>query len=208
MKKNDKSHAKNFSTEYIDDDIKNLLSQRNTQLLTRLFQEINPYLLRVCGANGVYKEHADDVIHETWATFFINIEKFEARSKIRTFVCGILFNKIREYRRLQGKIVYEEDAEKAMGQAFTIDGWWTSAPDDPHKISEMKQAADFIKECMEGLSEQQKSAFVMREVEDESSEDICNILGINVTNLRVLIFRAKDKLRKCLEGKINTEETN
>ena len=45
----------------------------------------------------------------------------------------------------------------------------------------------------------------MREVEEEDSTQICNVLSVSVTNLRVLLFRAKDKLRKCIEGKAGIE---
>ena len=93
-----------------------------------------------------------------------------------------------------------------MDHAFTKDGWWKTAPSDPYRITELRQAADFVKECIEGLSEQQMAAFVMKEVEEEESENICNVLGVNVSNLRVLLFRAKDKLRKCLEGKVSAEQ--
>ena len=171
-----------------------------------LFSEVNPYLFRVCGANGFYKEHADEVIHETWAIFFQNLNKFEGRSNIRTFVCGILFNKIREYRRSQNKFLSNDDSEQTFNNTFSKNGWWNNEPEDPHKFTALKQASELVTECMEGLTEQQKAAFVMREVDEENSEDICNVLGVNITHLRVLIYRAKDKLRQCLEGKISSGE--
>lgn len=195
-----------ISANLISEDVKNLLIDRNVEFLKMLFNEVNPYLLRVCGANGFHGEHADEVIHETWDVFFQNLTKFEGRSNIRTFVCGILFNKIREYRRYQGKHIFSEDSEEMFSHAFTNDGWWKSEPSDPYKFAEMKQASEFVKECMDGLTEQQKAAFIMREVDEENSEEICNVLGVNVTNLRVLIFRAKDKLKQCLDGKISSGE--
>ncbi len=179
-----------------------LLKVRDTEFLRSLFTEINPYLIRVCMTHGIYKEKADEVIHDTWERFFFNLDKFEGRSQIKTFICGILFNKIREHRRAQGKLVFEEDSEKLMSSPFTIDGWWKTNPQSPHVIIESKQTSLLIEECLDGLSEQQKAAFVLKEVENENSEEICNQLNINVSNLRVLIYRAKDKLRKCLEGKV------
>lgn len=142
------------------------------------------------------------MIHQTWETFFLNLNKFEGRSQIRTFICGILFNKIREFRRQLGKTQYEDDSERVMNHAFTSEGWWKIIPHSPDRIIELQQSSQFIQDCLEGLSEQQKAAFVMKEVEEESSEEICHILGVNVTHLRVLLFRAKDKLRKCLEGRV------
>ncbi len=198
--------SKQSADNYLDEGTLRLLRERDPQYLEALFIEVNPYLARVCVANGIYEEHADEVIHDTWERFFSNIEKFEGRSQVRTFICGILFNKIREYRRSESRTIYEEDSEKFLNSAFTQDGWWKTPPDDPYKLLELGQTSEFIKECMEGLTDQQKAAFVMREVEDEDSDFICNVLKIKLSNLRVLLFRAKDKLRKCLEGKVSAEQ--
>ena len=181
-----------------------LLKNRDPAFLAALFKEVNPYLAKVCGASGIYSEHADDVIHQTWERFFTNLEKFEGRSQIRTFICGILFNKIREYRRIQNKTLFEDNAEDVLSHSFTQDGWWKVTPPHPQKLMELKQAGDFIKLCLDGLTEQQKAAFLMREVDDDDSNEISVTLGINVTHLRVILFRAKDKLRKCLEGKADS----
>lgn len=196
---------KSSADQYIDEKTFKLLKEREPIFLKQLFIEVNPFLIRVCVANAIYNERADDVIHQTWETFFFNLEKFEGRSQIRTFICGILFNKIREHRREQGKIQYEDDSERVMSHAFTPDGWWKTTLHSPDRLVELRQSSEMIKDCLEGLSEQQKAAFVMKAVEGENSDEICNILGVNVSHLRVLLFRAKDKLRKCLEGRISVE---
>lgn len=197
--------TKSTANQFIDEKTIALLKQREPNFLKQLFIEVNPFLIRVCIANAIYDESADDVIHQTWETFFTNLEKFEGRSQIRTFICGILFNKIREYRRQQGKIQYEDDSERVMNHTFTPEGWWKTSPHSPDRMIELQQSSELIKQCLEGLSEQQKAAFVMKAVDEENSDEICHILGVNVTHLRVLLFRAKDKLRKCLEGQISTE---
>jgi RNA polymerase sigma-70 factor (ECF subfamily) len=198
--------VKNPAEFNLDEATLTLLKNRDHAFLTELFKEVNPYLGRVCAANSIYRENADEVIHQTWEKFFTNVEKFEGRSKIRTFICGILFNKIREYRRAEGKTVYEDDSEKVMSHSFTADGWWKTPPPNPQKLLELKQAGVFIKECMEGLTEQQKAAFFMREVDDDSADSISTVLEVSVIHLRVILFRAKDKLRKCLEGKTSEEK--
>lgn len=198
---------KNKADLYIDPQTVRLLMDRDPAFLKALFIEVNPFLIRVCVSNAIYDESVDDVIHQTWETFFLNLEKFEGRSQIRTFLCGILFNKIREFRRERGKVHYEDDSEKVMNHAFTPDGWWKTIPQTPDRIIELRQSSEMIRECLEGLSEQQKAAFVMKEVEEQNSDEICNVLGVNVSHLRVLLFRAKDKLRKCLEGKSQVEPT-
>jgi RNA polymerase sigma-70 factor (ECF subfamily) len=90
-----------------------------------------------------------------------------------------------------------------MNNSFAQAGWWNLAPKEPISMVYSSQLAVFIEECMEGLTELQKSAFVLKEVDQEESKNICNVLDISISNLRVLIFRAKDKLRKCLENKLD-----
>jgi RNA polymerase sigma-70 factor, ECF subfamily len=183
-----------------------LLRARDADFLHKVFSEINPVLLRVLGANGIFNETAEDLVHQTWERFFTNLDKFEGRSELQTFVCGILFNKIREHRRALGRIVFEDDSEYVFDRTFTLDGWWKKSPPDPSAVVYSAQLSVLINDCMDGLTEMQKSAFVMKEVDQEESPEICNVLGVSISNLRVLIFRAKDKLRQCLEGKIAVSE--
>lgn len=176
------------------------LKARDPVFLSELFSDMNPRLLRMMASKGIYNEAAEEVVHQCWETFFTNLDKFEGRSTIRTFVFGILINKIREERRRSNRIDFEEDSEKVFERSFTKDGWWVNEPSDPQSIIENKQLGDSIEDCLEGLTNAQKSAFLLIESEGESSETACQIMGVSVSNLRVLIFRAKDKLRACLEG--------
>lgn len=191
----------NVSERILSDEVLILLRSRDAEFLKAVFKEVNPYLVRICLANGIFGDDVMELVHQAWEKFFINLDQFKGQSQIRTFICGILFNKIREFRRFQKRMVPEEDMQKVMDDAFTTDGWWKVAPVDPYKMLERQQTTEFVKECLDGLTEQQMSAFVMREVEEEESEDICHKMGVTGANLRVLLFRAKDKLRKCLEGK-------
>lgn len=189
------------SISFLDQQTKTQLLERNPALLGQLFNEINPFLVKMCSINSIYQEDAQDVIHSTWEKFFSNLDQFEGRSKIRTFICGILFNKIREFRRSKNRIVFEEDIEITISRHFTPEGWWRVPPDDPEYLSEVTQLVDFVRDCLESLSEQQKAAFLLREIEEAEAPLICKTLNINLSHLRVLLFRAKDKIRKCVDGK-------
>ena len=186
----------------LDSDVLNRLKNRDPKFLEEIFLDTNPYLFKLLGSNRFFGDTAKDLVQASWETFFLNLDKFQGNSQVRVFVAGILLNKIREYRRFQKKVVYEEDSEKIYEQAFTVDGWWVHEPLDPQELMQSKEVGSLIEECLEGLSESQREAFLLKEVEGENSEEICNILKVSVTNLGVLIYRAKDKLRKCLEGKI------
>lgn len=186
---------------YIDEKDLALLKSRNEAFLSRLFVEINPMLLKVCVSNGLDQEASHDVVQQAWQKFFENLDAFRGESQVKTFVCGILFNKIREYRRSQKRLIFEDDSEKIFNQSFTLEGWWNPMIKAPDYELEQATAQKFIQECMEGLTDQQRSAFLLIELEENKSEDICNVLDVSLSHLRVLLFRAKDKLKKCLQGK-------
>lgn len=176
------------------------LRRRDRDFLAGVFRETNPLLIRVCRANKLVGPEADDVVSQTWETFFANLDRFEGRSSLSTFVCGILINKIREHRRAFGRFVSEDDSENVFSRAFTQAGWWNEPPAAPDRLFEIKSAGEKLTECLEGLTEQQRIAFILREVDGEESRSIGAALGVTVEHLRVLLYRAKTKLRQCLEG--------
>lgn len=179
------------------------LKTRDPAFLKQLFIEINPRLLRMMAGKNISDDLAEEILHECWDTFFAQLEKFEGRSKISTFMFGILINKIRENRRRLNKLDFEEDSEKIFQSSFTQDGWWVKSPEDPYQIMANQQLGTAIQDCLKGLTDPQRTAFLLIESEGESAQNVCNILGLTVSHLRVLIYRAKDKLRACLEGQFN-----
>lgn len=186
---------------YLNDEIRDRLKRRDRVLLDELFRELNPYLLRCLSSRGLYSDEADDVICETWLTFLEKIDNFEGRSTIRTYITGILFHKVQESYRARGKYVpIEENVDEIFENSFTPNGWWKQMPEDPIHLIQNQEAGSLIEKCMEGLSPQQRDAFILKEIEEQESDSICKALKVSVSNLGVLIFRAKEKLRRCLEG--------
>lgn len=178
-----------------------LIKERDKDALKALFADTNPYLLRLAYSQNVFQEAAEEVIQESWRIFFDRINEFQAQSQIRTFIAGIMINKIREHRRDQKKMIPEDDHEKILDQAFTQRGWWAQEPSNPERLFQSKEIARSIQDCLEGLSPQQRDAFSRKEIEQDSTEAICHELNISASNLGVLLFRAKEKLRLCLGGR-------
>ncbi len=176
------------------------LKNRDPDFLSALFTDMNPRLMRMMASKGIFSETAEEIVHQCWETFFLNLDKFEGRSKIKTFVFGILINKIREERRRSHKMDFVEDSEKIFEQSFTNEGWWAIEPADPYRLMANRQLGESIENCLDGLTDSQRAAFLLIEAEGESSENACQILGVSISNLRVLLFRSKEKLRACLEG--------
>lgn len=186
----------------LDEQSMKLLKARDQKFLSEVFLDVNPYLFRVCAANGLLKQSAEEVISASWEKFLTNLDQFQGKSQIRTFLCGILFNKIRESRRAETKTILKENNEDILMGSFTEEGWWKSETTNPLKGLELQQSAKFVRECLEDLGEQEKMAFILKESEEESSTTICQSLGITSSNLGVLLFRARKKLRMCLQGKL------
>ncbi len=180
-----------------------LIQNRDPATLKKLFEETNPYLFKILNSNRIFGEAREDIVQRSWETFFKNFSQFKGDSQVKVFIAGILINKIREYRREIKKSVLFDEAEDVLGQAFTPEGWWKVDPADPAALMNSKEALQFIQECLQSLTDTQREAFVLKEVEDSGTDEICKILDINISHLGVLIFRAKDKLRKCLTGKVS-----
>jgi RNA polymerase sigma-70 factor (ECF subfamily) len=76
-----------------------------------------------------------------------------------------------------------------------------SGPIDPEKFLMTTQTMEVIAECVEQLPLQQRLAFCFKEIDDRLTTEICNILRVTATHLGVLLFRARNQLRECIEKK-------
>ena len=158
-------------------------------------------ILRAAQASGLSAERAEDVTQSTFATFIEKAGSFEGRSSIRTFLFGILYKKIAEERREVRKETRFDDIDDVMERRFAAGGGWTRPPERVDVKLYRRQVRRYIEECLERLSVSQKAAFVFREVEGLATAEICKILDLTVTNLGVVLHRARNRLRECLEAK-------
>ena len=158
-------------------------------------------ILRAARSAGLSPEHAEDVTQATFATFIEAAPRFEGRSHVRTFLFGILYKKISEARREVKRDRGMDAIEDVVEERFSSDGHWQRPPrpmDLQLQDAEIGQAIDG---CLEHVSTQQRFAFALREVLGFTSEEVCNILDVTRTNLGVLLYRARNRLRECLEAK-------
>ena len=71
---------------------------------------------------------------------------------------------------------------------------------DPEKAAENKELARFLAQCLNGLPDKFHRVFVLKEIDGMSSEEICNEFNIKPTNLWVILHRARNQLKLCLES--------
>jgi RNA polymerase sigma-70 factor, ECF subfamily len=185
----------NFSSiEFLD-----LLRSRDAEAIEALVHKYNKTLFNTALGQGLSAEFAEEVLQNTWAAFFLQIERFEGRSHIRTYLFGILYNKCKEFFREKKKYIDLDEYDPVVDSSFQA-GAWTYDPVETERFSLATETLENIEECLNGLSPNQRMAFSLREIDGEDNDSICNILGVSATNLRVLIYRGKNRLRKCLEG--------
>ena len=144
---------------------------------------------------------AEDLIQDVFTTFFEKLDRFEGRSQLRTWLFGILHHKALERRRTSVVDDHTDPIEMVFESRFDSSGKWIRPPADLERLLLSKEAGELIQLCMEELPVSQRGVFALREIEGMDSTEICKILEISVTNLGVLMHRARTRLRECLEAK-------
>lgn len=155
---------------------------------------------------------AEDVVQETLLAALQAYANFAGRGSERTWLVGILKHKIADhFRRLgrEAQAPQREGEEFAHEEFFTAEGQWTDhweteyAPSDwhasPAALVEQGEFWQVFQDCLRPLPARTASAFLLREVDGLTSEEICEVLSITVNNLWVMLHRARLHLRRCLE---------
>jgi len=177
------------------------IRERDEGAIKEVVHAYLPQILRAALGAGLDKPLAEDVTQSTFATFIETAHRFEGRSHVRTWLFGILYNKISETRRRLKRDRETDDIDEVFEQRFSKNGFWTKPPPPVDAGVFEKEVRQGIDDCLEEVPEKQKMAFVLREIEDVDSEQICNILEVTRTNLGVLLHRVRNRLRECLESK-------
>jgi RNA polymerase sigma-70 factor (TIGR02943 family) len=151
---------------------------------------------------------AEDLVQDTFLAAMKGADSFSGRAKERTWLVGILKHKIIDHFRKHNRMFLSEDLElkEQDPQAF-LDrkGNWTVGQSawitQPETVLEMKEFWQHLNGCLEHLSEQQRQVYVLRELEEQSADDICDALEMSPSNLWVTLHRARLQLKDCLTQK-------
>jgi RNA polymerase sigma-70 factor (ECF subfamily) len=166
------------------------------------------YLLRVARLQLRDSGAAEDVVQDTLAAALAAEEGFSGKSSVKTWLTGILKHKIVDaIRRKQrepaavSSLDEEADLEDFEG-LFRENGGWQAPPadwGDPEQALSRRQFLEIMELCLEKLPPNTARVFMMREVMELTSEEICKELAITANNLWVILYRARMSLRECLE---------
>jgi len=158
-------------------------------------------ILRAARGAGLDETQAEDVTQETFATFIEKASNFDGRSHVRTWLFGIFYKKVLEFRRELKRSRQEDDIDEVVEQRFSADGRWLRPPRAVDTDVYHGQIREWLRECLDTVPVRQRLAFVLREAEGFSSREICNILDVTRTNLGAILHRCRNRLRECLEAK-------
>ncbi|MEZ4386910.1 MAG: sigma-70 family RNA polymerase sigma factor [Candidatus Krumholzibacteriia bacterium] len=177
------------------------LQAQDRDAIQQVVHEFLPQILRAARGAGLSEHEADDVTQQTFLTFIEGLPRFEGRSQVRTWLFGILYHKLREARRGFQKQNRHDDIDQVLESRFDARGMWQSPPREADHDLWDQQIRDHLEECLQTLPERHRLAFLLKEVEGLATHEICNALEVTATNLGVILYRARNRLRECLEGR-------
>jgi RNA polymerase sigma-70 factor (ECF subfamily) len=156
---------------------------------------------------------AEEVVQETWLAVLRGLPAFEGRSSLKTWIFRILANRARTRASREARVVpfaelaaADEDgaAETVLEQRFTADGQWTLPPTDwqvrsPEALVLRQEVMHHLEGAMEALPPSQRTVVTLRDVDGWTATEVCAALQITEANQRVLLHRARSRLRRALE---------
>ena len=168
-------------------------------------EDARAYLMRFARLQLRNEAWAEDAVAETLLAAVQRPDAFEGRSSRNTWLVGILRNKIVDQIRLHARecsLSTDDDTLDIEDDVFADNGHFRDRPSDwgrPESDLRQKQFLAVMEACVERLPEQQGRVFLMKEWLELDSDAICKEIGIQPTNLWVLLHRARLRLRECLQ---------
>lgn len=176
-------------------------------------------LLRVARRHVSSNAVAEEVVQETWLAVVTGIDRFEGRSSLKTWIFRILLNiartrEGREQRTVPVTALTSAD-EPATDYWFqpqdgrVYGGWWLvhptrweGLPEDRAEAGELRRV---VARAIADLPENQRQVIVLRDIERFSSDETCAMLDLTEGNQRVLLHRARTRVRRVLQTYFETE---
>ena len=151
---------------------------------------------------------ADEVVQDSWLAVVRNLNGFAGRASLKTWLLTITANTAKSRLRKQRREVLLDDITGPHGTIddarFAADGHWAQAPslwhtDSPEALLNEQALRDCLEHTLATLSELQRSVLMLRERQALELPDICNLLDISHSNVRVLLHRARLSVFATLE---------
>ena len=191
------------------------LRRGDEQAFASLIDRHHSALLRLAMSYVATKEQAEDVVQETWMGVLSGIDRFEGRSSLKTWIFRILVNRaktkgVRERRSVPFSSLEGDGDEKEPSvdparfqEGTRWAGYWAVPPESWAGIPEERllsaETQAVVDDAIALLPEMQRAVITLRDVKGFTSQEACEVLGLTEANQRVLLHRARSKVRARLE---------
>ncbi|WP_242336675.1 MULTISPECIES: RNA polymerase sigma factor [unclassified Anaeromyxobacter] len=155
---------------------------------------------------------AEEVVQDTWMAVLEGLDDFEARASFKTWLYRILANRartraVREGRSVPFSALAEtgSDEHAVAPERFDAGGMWRDPPvgwtdETPERLALEAETRAVMAAAVQALPPAQRAVLVLRDEDGLETKEICNLLDLTVTNQRVLLHRARTRVRQALEA--------
>jgi RNA polymerase sigma-70 factor (ECF subfamily) len=201
-----------------DHELVQRLRDGDESAFVELIDRYGATMLRVAQMYVRDRGTAEEVVQETWEAVLKGIDRFEERSSLKTWLFRILTNRAKTRGERDGRMVPFSSLAGAGDDEPSVDPDRFLGPDSPHpgawaappvawpeeKLLE-SETLSVIEMAIDGLPEAQRDVILLRDVDGWPPMDVSDVLGITDGNQRVLLHRARSKVRAALEQYLNPE---
>ena len=189
-----------------------MATAEQTMIDDRFLTEIRHDMIKFANLQLRDDALAEDVVQDALMGAMANAKGFSGRSALKTWVFAILRNKIIDQIRVKGRTTNvsalssdEASLDEAFESLFKSNAHWTpqSRPKnwgDPEESLRQQRFWDVFDACLKHLPENTARVFMMREFLEFETAEVCLELAITTSNCNVILHRARNGLRRCLEG--------
>ena len=172
------------------------LRRGDERAFVRLVERHQPMLRRVVRLYVSNPGLAEEVIQDTWLGVVRGLFAFQGRSSLKTWILRILVNRARTRGAREAKAPASTTPPELLEDAPDAPRDGTPSPERRLLLQEVHQRTQA---AIASLPRQQRLVLVLRDVEGCDSKEVCNVLGLTETNERVLLHRARARVREALE---------
>ncbi len=199
--------------DFSDDDVLvKALAARDADAFAYLLDRYHSTLVRLAQQYVPSRAVADEVVQETWLAVIDGIDRFEQRSSLKTWLFRILVNIARSHGVKENRsipfattaVLEEEPAvdPRRFRRGLRARGAWKRPPQpwsEPEQRAVDAETLETIRSAIDRLPPDQREVITMRDLLGWSAAEVCDALEVSDANQRVLLHRARSKVRASLE---------
>jgi RNA polymerase sigma-70 factor (ECF subfamily) len=185
------------------------LRARDKAAFAALVRELHGGLVRVAMMFVSGRATAEEIAQDTWGNVLASLDRFEGRSSLRTWIFRICTNRAKTMAGRDSRSTPFSELE-GPGEApldpsrFNAAGMWADPPDawtddTPERVLDRAEALKEIQRTLAEMPAMQRAVLTLRDVQGRESVEVCNVLELSESNQRVLLHRARSRVRRALE---------